>query len=85
MFQLDPPTYNGTVHDEFLKLDSDSRCCLITEQTSEGIYKACCAWDIHIGMDGGRDLVGSTDDVVAVFITMDLGYPFLPKVGSEVN
>ena len=36
-------------------------------------------------MDGGRDLVGSTDDVVAVFITMDLGYHFLPKVGSEVN
>lgn len=95
---LDPPAYNTSIHDSFLKLDSpDNLCniptdkcaskrCLLTNQTALAVYQACCAWDIHIGMDGDDRLKDQATDEVAVFLTMEQGDTFIENyVGQEVR
>jgi hypothetical protein len=88
---LDPPAYNGSVHDPYLTfsspdnlclVDDPSRCesqkCLVTGPAdSNGISEGCCAWDIHTTMGGDASLDEEVNEMMAVFITMRQADDFL--------
>jgi hypothetical protein len=65
-FQLDPPLYNGSVHDKFLiessrdnvcVLDNcDAKRCLIAAKITNSTFRACCAWDTFVSMASDDDI-----------------------------
>lgn len=96
-FALDPPAYKGSVHDKYLSQDSpDNLCllpnndcasgrCLIASKEADSDFQACCAWDIHIGMNRDSRLPGSYDVGIAVFVTMAQADELLLQIGSPVS
>lgn len=96
-FALDPPAYKGSVHDKYLTQDSpDNVCllpsnacasgrCLIASKQADSDFQACCAWDIHIGMNRDSKLSGSYDVGIAVFVTMAQADELMLQIGSPVS
>jgi cytoskeletal protein RodZ len=88
---LDPPAYNGSVHDAYLTfsspdnlclVDNPSQCeskkCLVTGPADgNGIFEGCCAWDIHMRMGGNASFDEEVNEMVAVYITMRQADDFL--------
>jgi signal peptide peptidase-like protein 2B len=88
-FALDPPAYDGSIHDPYLIGDSpdnlcdlpdscDSQRCLLIDKRehspTDTQFEACCAWDIHVSMTEDSDIDNTlTNDGVAVFVTMQQG------------
>ena len=94
-FELDPPAYNGSELDMYLEEASPENLCLVPECPSgrcliaskieDSKLRACCAWDIHIGMSSDANLEEKdTHDGVAVFITMEQSDELLLLTGSPV-
>jgi hypothetical protein len=92
-FQLDPPLYNGTVHDKYLIEASrdnvcvlencDSKRCLIAAKINNSTFQACCAWDIFVSMSSDNETVQNVG--VAIFVTMAQADKLLEKVSSQVK
>ena len=94
---LDPPTYNATIHDPILDMKAptnscslqqthspcESQLCVVTAHTRNSAeFPVCCAWDLPRTMGKDSHFSGDTSDIVSVFITIRQSEDILLHLGS---